>query len=212
MWFDQLPYRKIPVGENQRRIEVLNQFRQLLWQFLQPLGQDAAFIKDHVTEQRRRAINQAMPSAARFVRLTGLSSAVPDSQREYLSSRSKFAAVDAKLDLLDGFFWQETPGLQQQALDLVDQAIGVYKDDEPAARFRTFNPFFWLGFPFDWLAESLFAFAVRLFGHNPQKVRNSGFAIVVVLLEKIIFWAAALATVLEFLGFQTGLRHLLHLD
>jgi hypothetical protein len=210
MWFDLLPYRKITIGENHHRVEILNQFRDLLWQFLQPLDPDAVFVKDHITEQRRRSINQALPRAGRFIRLAGLSSAVPDSQREYLSSRSKFAGIDAKLDLLDDFLWQATPGLQQQALDLVDRAIAVYKDDEPAARFRTFNPIFWLAFPFDWLAESAFSFFVRVFGGNPQKVRNSGFGIVVVI-EKLLFWAAAIATILEFLGFQTGIRHLLHL-
>src|SRR5271165_5425329 len=82
--------------------------------------------------------------ASQFIRLAGLSTSVPDSKREYLSNRSKAAGIDAKLDLLDGFLWQETPGLQRQAVALVDQAIGIYNGNESRAWSNTRNPFFWI--------------------------------------------------------------------
>jgi hypothetical protein len=176
MSFDQLPYRKIPIGENRRRVKTLTQFRDLLRQFLQPLGPDAVFVKDHITEERRRLINRAMPAAARFIRLAGLSSTVPDSKREYLSNRSKAAGIDAKLDLLDGFLWQETPGLQQQAVDVVDQAIGIYNGNTSTAWFNTCNPFFWITRLIEWIADwivQLIAWIAQL----PVRIFSSIFGI-----------------------------------
>ena len=55
------------------------------------------------SNETRISINQDMPLVARFVRLAGLSSTVSKSRREYLSSRSKFAGIDAKLDVMSDF-------------------------------------------------------------------------------------------------------------
>jgi hypothetical protein len=119
-----------------------------------------------------RLINQAMPAASRFIRLAGLSSIVSDSQREYLSNRSKAAGIDAKLDLLDGFLWQETPGLQQQAIDLVDQAIGVYNDDQKKAFWRSLNPLFWILRIVEWIAGVPF-WLISLLGFSREKAEES---------------------------------------
>jgi len=176
MSFDQLPYRKIPIGENRHRVKTLNQFRDLLRQFIQPLGPDAVFVKDHIKEELERLINQATPVASRFIRLAGLSTSVPDSKREYLSNRSKAAGIDAKLDLLDGFLWQETPGLQRQAVALVDQAIGIYNGNESRAWSNTRNPFFWITRLIEWIADwivQLIAWIAQL----PVRIFSSIFGI-----------------------------------
>jgi hypothetical protein len=59
---------------------------------------------------------------------------------------------------LNDFLWQETPGLQQDAIDLADQAIGIYNQNKATARFNARNPFFWAAR----IIESVFAWVAQL--------------------------------------------------
>jgi hypothetical protein len=151
MSFDQLPYRKIPIWENRRRSMVLVRLRNLLGEILRLLDRPDTVLTKDIKDDYSRSIILILPGASQFIRLAGLSTTVPSSQREYLSNRSTVAGIDAKLDLLEGFLWQENPGLRKQAVALVDQATGVYNESIWKALINTFNPFYWIIRLIEWI-------------------------------------------------------------
>jgi hypothetical protein len=61
------------------------------------------------------------------------------------------------------FSGRRLPGLQRQAVDLVDQAIGVYTGSESTAWFNTWNPFFWLARIFEWTIAWFAQLPIRMF-------------------------------------------------
>jgi len=188
MGFDQLSYRKIPIWENYRRVKILNRFREPLNQFNQRLNSGES-VQSQTMRELQRLINHDRANGASFIRLADLSSTVPPSQADYASSRSKHAALDAKLDLIDGFFWQNTPGFRQDAIDLVDRAIGRYSENKSRAWRNAFNPLLW----FDWLVDLSFNL-VALFGRDPREMKK----LYKGRVERLLGIGAALATILGF--------------
>ena len=119
----------------------------------------------------------------------------------------------SKTDTLDGFLWQTTPGLQQQAVALVDQALGIYDGNESRAWFNTRNPFFWITRLIEWITDwivQLIAWIAQLpvrifsaiFGiDQEQAVRSKGgrfFTSVSVFLQGF----AALVFLLDHFGLE----------
>ncbi len=198
MFFDQLPFRKIPIWENRYRLKVLIEFRQLLDQYAK-IFQTAEGLYASMFEynrdnpdlvQHRSWLNQRLPIAHRAVRLTGVSLVI----RRY----------GVPYDLLMNVFTDLTGKDLQLAFDLIDQATGVYQADKPAPWFRTFSPFFWFGALADWIAEIPFHILRKLglgaadTSHGPARF----FRGLISLGLWIIGLASSVFGILEFFGLK----------
>jgi len=210
MFFDQVPHLQIPIWENRRRVKVLERFKGWLNHFCALVHDPQEGATSPRAMELRQSIEQQKPAAISMIHSAGISTDITPGQHALLANRGKIYEVSEELDLLEDFFWLETPGLQREAISLPDRAIGVYEEGKSAAWMRTFNPLFWLARVIDGLAESSFKM-VALFGRNPQKDRRTRAGRLIAGIEKLLLWAAALAAILEFLGFRTGVRHLLNL-
>jgi hypothetical protein len=207
----RLEHNKIPIWENKRRIKELQFFREiyLLGVFgTTQLLTSAATGKPFTAEECRSEINRRLPAVKEMVRLAGISAL-----RDWPTIRKDDSP--ARVDVLEQIWYVEKLRLSFRApSDVVDEAIGVYQADQSYSWIRTCNPFFWLGRLIDWLVGGAFN-VVALFGGNPQAARNSPTGRFIFGVGKIIcgliFLLAATCTVIEFLGFQTPVRHFLHL-
>jgi hypothetical protein len=208
---DLVKYDKIPIWENKRRIKELTFFRDLWLEgmFAAPhVLISPATGKPFSPEQRRSELNHRIPGVREMVALSNISSL-----RDWRTIRKDDPPLH--VDVLEQFWYTEKLRLSPRApTDVVDEAIGVYQADQTRSWIRTCNPFFWLARLIDWLVGEAFN-VVALFGYNPEAARLSPIGRFVFVVGKFIveffILAAAVCTVLEFLGFQTPIRHFLHL-
>jgi hypothetical protein len=199
IFFDQIEYAKIPIWENKRRIKALSVCRDL-------------YI-DRLTNHpgcHRRDINQQIPAVREMVDLAGIAA-----ERSWPTMRDGYPSTPEDIDVLAEIWDLNLYHVNQNApIDVIDNAIGVYRKDQAKSWFRTFWPFFWLGRLIDWVAHWTFN-VVALFGADPHEARSSHFGRVITALERLTLWTAtvvgAAIAVLEFLGFETPIRHFLNL-
>jgi hypothetical protein len=205
MFFDQLPFSKIPIWENRYRLKVLIEFRRLLDEyakiFLKAEGIYASMFEynrdDPALVQHRSWLNQRLPIAYRVVLLTGVNPVI----RRY----------NVQYDLLKNVFTDPSGKDLQLAFDLIDQAMGVYQADKPAAWFRTFSPFFWFGLLADWIAEIPFRILRKLglgaadTSRGPARFFRGIFS----LLVWLIGLAGSVFGILEFFGLREAFLKLI---
>jgi len=179
-------------------LKVLVEFRQLLDQYAK-IFQNAEGLYASMFEynrddpdlvQHRSSLNQRLPIAYRVVRLTGVSPFI----RRY----------SVQYDLLMNVFTDLTGKDLQLAFDLIDQAMGVYQADKPAAWFRTFSPFFWFGVLADWIAEIPFRILRKLGLGAADTSRGPArfFLGLISLVIWIIGLAGSVFGILEFFGLK----------
>jgi hypothetical protein len=208
IFFDQAEFAKIPIWENKRRIKALTAFADLYKDTLKstakPQIAESATARPIITpEQRRSELNRRKPAIMKTVALAGI--------RSFRATvKPNGAPID--IDIIDHLWELQTNLLSSILLvDVLEEAIGVYCDDQVKSWTRTLNPFFWLGRLIDWVADLVFN-VVALFGASPDQARASILGRLIIAVERLILWLAAIVTVLEFLGFQTPIRHLLRLQ
>jgi hypothetical protein len=204
-----LKYNKIPIWENQRRIKDLTFFRDLWAEGL--FGAPNVLIspttgKPFSPEQRRTELNRRISGVREMVALAGISAL-----RDWPTFRKDDPPL--RLDILEQFWYIEKHRLSGRApSDVVEEAIGVYQADRNRSWIRTCNPFFWMGRFVDWFVGGAFN-VVTLFGGDPEVARNSRVGRSLFSAGKLIFeffvLAAAVCTVLQFLGYQTPVQHFL---
>lgn len=98
---------------------------------------------------------------------------------------------------LDDYFMEYT-----SVLDMIDRSIGIYESNAESARFRIFNPLFYIGLVLDLISDLPFI-ALGKFGFNHQKARTSA---VGRLVKGVLFLIPVFA------AFLTTLHHLGYLD
>ncbi len=106
---------------------------------------------------------------------------------------------------LDGFF-EIKP---DHVLDMIDRAIGIYESNANRARFRIFNPFFYIGLVLDFISDLPFITLGKL-GFNRQKARTSAVGRLVKGVLFLIPVFAALLTTLHHLGYLDLVKQFVH--
>jgi hypothetical protein len=213
IFFDQVEYGKIPIWENKRRIKALLVFRDLyLDQVMFPSANRIPLSpttgQTFKEGDRRSEINQRKPAIRNMVTLAG--SAV-------YRATVKQDGSPVDIDVLNHLWELETKRISARLpVDVIEEAIGVYHDDQAKSWFRTFWPFFWIGRLIDWIADGIFHGVVAFFGGNPHEARSSTFGRVITGLERLTLWIATVGgtvlLILQFLGFEVPIRHWLHLQ
>jgi hypothetical protein len=92
--------------------------------------------------------------------------------------------------------------------DLLIRAHGVYDRNRRPAFWRTINPFTYVGYLLEWIASLPFRLLGRA-GFNSARVERSLFGRLFKLLIEAVVVLAALATVLEFVGWTDKVRAVL---
>lgn len=130
------PYDKLTIIRNRHRVRELRQFRDLVEAYFE----GSEYATDNLPvdwEGARRArshINQMLPSVMQIVHSARLDAPVTG------GGDPGPAVADVKV-LRNIFNARYTEGAEQEILDVIDMAIGVYNANRFSALVRTVNPF-----------------------------------------------------------------------
>lgn len=147
-------------------------------------------IEEEDARKARTEINRLSQRALRYVYDTGVPCRVT-----YYPAPAVGGYV-REIDMLANIFDLRSSSIPpQRAIDVLEQAIGVYEAGHRAAVIRTFNPFFWIGKGLR--AISSFPFAIlEHAGLHGRKLEDSFLGRLIKLLTQIV---ALLTAVLGFL-------------
>lgn len=191
-------YTRITVWENRRRLEKLGKFRDLVLTYFNNSRAEwmaDARIEQPAAEAARVQINRVMSEVHDIVLHSGIRPSIrwtpPPAVGGYVQD----------VDLINNIFhlhrFQIAPA---NVLDFIDRAIGVYESNDRRALLRTFNPIFYLGLVFDWIASLPFVLIGRL-GFSRGKAESSILGRMTKAFLYLVTAAASILTVLELLGY-----------
>jgi len=89
---------------------------------------------------------------------------------------------------------------EQQLLDSIERAIGIYKNDTTNALLRTYNPFFWLVLILEYIVGLPFKIFGKV-GFNQQKIESSLIAKIVKIIFYFIIIFETLTAIIERMGY-----------
>ena len=165
-------WNRITVFENQRRAELLRKFAQLIHDYEAATVPPQGFGEIDPQETpasmaAREAMNRILHDVDEVMTLAGEPAIVQ------WTPPAMTGGFIQNIPLVLNYFQLHRYQIGPQiVLDHVVRAIGIYEADSSRARFRTFNPFFWLGLGLDIVAGWPFALARRT-GFNTSKVEDS---------------------------------------
>ena len=137
-----LPWNKLTIIRNRYRASQLREFRKWVEVYFEQSARDADDVVFDLEGARaaRSHLNRMLPRVIGTVRAAGLGGAP-----------ASIAATDPGLalggvDVLHRIFTvRDGDGVDQEIVDLLDMAIGVYDGDQAPALLRTFNPLHYAG-------------------------------------------------------------------
>jgi len=195
-------YTKILSRENKRRLAKVFTFRNLVIEYYNNCKIDTfEAIENDRARQLRREINTSLDEVAKIVHAVGISTT-----RLYSPSpiRGGYAGpVDTLSNIFQLPFLQIKPNV---VIDELERAWGIYNGNQRAAKVRLFNPFYYLAWLLDLVAEIPFALLGAL-GFNRGKAEVSPLGRAAKLVFKLVAFIAALLTVLYHLGLMDGIRN-----
>ena len=155
-WHRMAEFGRMPIWEAKRRLRDLRTLAGSVHTYfgnLEPTAYHFRFRENVQAEQARQEINRVLAAARDSVRLAGIGSVV--------LYKPPGATTATHLDVLANVLRLPELGLDASAvMDVIQQAMGRYEGDLPAARRRTYNPVFWL----DVLVSTIQTWLVRLLG------------------------------------------------
>ncbi len=165
------PHDQLTIIRNRHRAGELRLFRDLVERyFAQSAGDENGLPLDWEGALGARSrINQMLPRMVQVIRVAGLSG--PTGTAVQTDPGIPLGRVDVLQQIFSARY---TDGLEQEILDVIDMAIGVYESDRYMALIRTINPFHY--------AATALAFVARLprrmlaalgFWRSPRSTRLS---------------------------------------
>ena len=198
-------YRNIPIWENVRRVEVLQEFRNEVVSYFNnssalELGEGRREKTDAV--QARQRINLTSNEAERIIVAAGISPIITWSPPSAVGGYVQQIHVFPNLFELDRF--RIPPG---HAVDFIERAIGVYQFDHKAALRRTINPFWWLKRSLLWLLSIPFGLLGAV-GFDAGRAEGSFLG----KIFKLLLATSAVLTILNNLGWLEEAKALLGIE
>ncbi len=186
-------YTKITLWENQRRLRILFEFRNIVNTYFDNSRIEWASgeqIEDVDAQRARVKINRTMSEVYSVILHSRMNPSVrwtpPPIVGGYVQD------VDLILDLFHIHRLQISP---KNVLDFIDRVIGTYENNYVRAIVRTFNPLFYIGLILDWIASLPFVLINKI-GFNSAKVESS---IIGKLLKGFLYVVTATASILTIL-------------
>lgn len=192
-------YKELTGFEVGRAIKFLSEFRNLIIGYsskTQPVSLGGVLLEVRETEESyplRIAIDMRLERAKEIIRKTPI-----PAWREIFDN---YREVRYPVNLLDYIPMEKARELNpanpksvtREIVDIIQQVIGVYENGTTAAWIRTFNPFFWITFLFEWLAYMFIIKPVAfVFGRNAIEVRKNRFGRVVSRFFEVTGWLATI--------------------
>ncbi len=184
-------YKKISYWENIQRVNILNEFRNLVIDYFNnvEIGGFTGVKGNENSIRARESINKTINKVHLIILTSGVNPIIG------------YNGVEKKIDLVYGVFVIHKYDIHPSHLiDFVDRSIGVYEEDELNSKMRTVNPFFWLGLVLEFIVNLPFKLIGEL-GFNQSKFETSSIGRVIKLFFKFI------AVIASFYTFYLGLIH-----
>ncbi len=108
---------------------------------------------------------------------------------------------DTEIDLIEDLFNLDQFDIgPNNALGIIDKAIGQYDSNRKSAFIRTLNPFFYIGVALDTISDLPFI-VIGLFGLKRERIRTSAIGRPIKAILYLTTAIAALLAILHFSGF-----------
>ena len=169
-------YTKILIWENQRRLNKLIEFRNLVIEYFNNI--DVEWISDRRIESQaaqvaRGKINRIMAEIHSIILHSGTVPVLTIDPPPAVGGYRANVDLIQNIFMLDKFYiGEEVHREANDILDFVDRAIGIYESNHKSALVRMFNPFFYLGLVFDAISDLPFM-AIGKLGFDRQKAEAS---------------------------------------
>lgn len=200
-------YKKIPVWENNRRLNKLYEFRELILKYFNNSRYEwmaDGRIEENDARKARVAINRSMDEVHDIVLCSGINPSITWTPPPAVGGYIQY------IDLLQNVFNLHTFQVEpNNILDIIDRSIGIYESNRMASIIRAFNPIFYIGLIFDALVEIPFVFVGKL-GLNREKAERSLIGKVVKGVLYLITVIAAFLTILQLLDLLEPVRHFIN--
>ena len=191
-------YKKISFFENRKRIQTLIAYRNLVIKY---------FNSNQTDTEARLKINLIMREIRNIILYAGINPLLTYTPPPLVGGYIQ--RIDLVLNI---FILQDFQIPPQNLLDVVEQAIDIYKSNTISALIRLFNPFFYLGIIFNLLAQVPFVL-IENAGFNRQKAEESiggrlikGF---VYIMSSIVTMVTSVLTILHLLGYLEPTKEML---
>lgn len=195
-------YKKIPYWENIQRVDILNEFKNLVIDYFNnvEIGRLTGVKGNENAIRARESINKKIKKVRLIISTSGVNPIL------ILSPSIGHSGVEKKIDLVyDIFIFHNYEIHPSHLIDFIDRSIGVYEEDELNSKLRTLNPFFWLGLVLEFIVNLPFKLIGEL-GFNQSKFESSSIGRITKLFLKLITIIASLITIyfaLKQFGFIT---------
>ena len=184
-------YKKIPYWENVLRVDILNEFRNLVIDYFNnvEIGRFSGVKENENAIRARESINKKLKKVRLIILTAGVTTTLN------LSPSIGYSVVEKKIDLVyDIFIFHNYEIHHSHLIDFIDRSIGVYEDDKLNSKLRTVNPFFWLGLVLEFIVNLPFKLIGEL-GFNQSKFETSSVGRITKLFLKLITIIASFITI-----------------
>ena len=203
-------YKNISWWENARRLRILEEFRNDVVGYFNsssPLGIGEGRREGTEAVQARQRINLTVLQAHHIIEAAGIAPSM-----RWMPPRMMGGHVQ-QIDLLLNLFELDRYQIPaNQAVGFVEMALGVYQSDRTAALHRTINPFWWLFRGLLWFARIPFV-VLGAVGFDAARMERSAlgkcFKAIISAIITLVMMAAALLTILNYLGWLQAAKTLL---
>jgi hypothetical protein len=135
-------YKDIPFWENSARLKLLTHFRSLVKTYFENSILNmvtGSYNEKPEATDAKKAINLIMKNAYTIISHAEIKTYTASTPSVSVKGRGK------NIDLILNIFNLASNNIEPDiAIDYIDQAIAVYKDNRIASLIRVINPFFWM--------------------------------------------------------------------
>jgi hypothetical protein len=206
-------YNEIPIWENSKRIDFLIKFRNLVVEYFRNVetfsssGLDIHFfaepIENDIARQKRSEINENIDKAYAII----LAACMQTSITRYPPSAVGGHVID--IDIIASIFDFHNLNLNSDnVVDIIERALGVYKNDRINSFLRTIYPFYWIFLIINYITSLPFVILGQI-GFNRGKIEGSFIGKISKAIFNLIIVFAAFLTILEKLGYLDYLKNLI---
>lgn len=201
-------YRRIPIWETNRRIDALDNYVRLVAEYAKLTHasngggtQEQTSAIQQQLSTKRMSLDLRLQEVQRIVQGAGISPTV------IWTPPPVVGGCPQRVNLIADMFQLQKHGISLDALaDILLQAMGLYQQSKVAAWLRTFNPFYWISVPIEWVSYLPFRM-VGFLGGDAARASDSFFGRLLqgtLMLGQTILAYLAIAEKLGLLGSLRG--------
>jgi hypothetical protein len=191
------------IFQNLERTRTLVKFKKLTEMYFANLDEGAfglEITESVIAKRTRSQLNLMLEKAKRALLAAETYPTAPNERRKAVYETS------GEVDLLENIFSLKQQKVDPQTLvDLVERAIGMYRDDRLSASLRTLNPLYWLSILINYTARLPF-FILGSLGLDRDRLEGAALGKFLKGFFRVAVFVALLAGLIHYLGFLDPLR------